>query len=94
MTAESIITKVQFNLSNDQRIYDLLRNINKRKRAYMVKKMLNEYLRIQDVLATYNSSYNSLELERHIGNDCLVTEAGSPFAETIEYLLEDIHNND
>ncbi len=90
MDAEYIITKVQFNLSSDSRLYTLLNDVNKRKRAYLVKKMLNEYLQIQDVLTTYNNNYNSQCMSNYV-----VAEADSefkdetPLTESIEYLLED-----
>jgi len=88
MDAEYIITKVQFNLSSDSRLYALLNDINKRKRAYLVKKMLNEYLQIQDVLTTYNNNYNSQSM-----NNYNIAEAGikdeTLLTESIEYLLED-----
>ncbi|VAW79392.1 hypothetical protein MNBD_GAMMA12-495 [hydrothermal vent metagenome] len=90
MTIEYIITKVQFNLSSDSRLYSLLNNINKRKRAYLVKRMLNEYLQIQDVLTTYNSNYNSKEVSNFVITDVdnnLNEEV--PLTESIEYLLED-----
>lgn len=95
MNTDSIVTKVQFNLSSDARLYTLLSNINKRKRAYMVKKMLNEYLQIQDVLTTYNSSYGAKEFENILVEDANPTNKNmeAPLTESIEYLLEDFSNS-
>jgi len=95
MNTDSIVTKVQFNLSSDARLYTLLSNINKRKRAYMVKKMLNEYLQIQDVLTTYNSNYGAKEFENFMVEDAELNNNNmeAPLTESIEYLLEDFSNS-
>lgn len=52
----SIITKVQINLEDDSDLYDILQTINKRKRAYTVKKMLTEYIQIKELIESYKSS--------------------------------------
>jgi len=93
MNKEYIVTKVQFNLSSDARLYTLLNNVNKR--AYIVKKMLNEYLQIQDVLTTYNSSYGSKEFDNFMIEDSNSTNRNidAPLTESIEYLLEDFSNS-
>lgn len=95
MEKDAIITKVQFNLANDARLYSILNKVSKRKRAYMVKKMLNDYLQIQDVLTTYNNNYSAKEFEQYdIGETELISKKlEPPLAESIEYLLEDFSSS-
>ena len=56
MTKCAIVTKVQINFEDDSDLYDILQTINKRKRAYTVKKMLTEYMQIKELIESYKSS--------------------------------------
>ena len=50
MSSDPIVTKIQINLDEDGELYHELLLINKRKRAYTVKKMLSEYLKVKQLI--------------------------------------------
>jgi hypothetical protein len=50
MDKQAIITKIQINSDEDHELYKELDLINKRKRAYTVKKMLAEYLKVKQLI--------------------------------------------
>ena len=50
MQNESIVTKIQINREEDIDLFNELSLINKRKRAYTVKKMLAEYVKLKELI--------------------------------------------
>ncbi len=64
MSELSIVTKVQFNAEEDAVLFELLKNTSKRKRAYVIKKLLSEYLQVKNVLNVKNSDKEGVSQHR------------------------------